>query len=339
MKTADFDYYLPPELIAQHPAQRRDESRLLVLRKAGGIAHSHFYQLPQYLKPGDLLVLNDTKVRPARLFGEREDTGSSVEVVLLHPVVGDRWETLVKPGKKAKPGTQLSFGGGLLKGEVLSTSESGGRTIQFHYDGSWEELLGKLGEVPLPPYIHEKLDDPERYQTVYAKEEGSAAAPTAGLHFTPELLEKLQQQGVELTYLTLHVGLGTFRPVRTEAVEEHKMHAEYFSVSQETVSAIRACRERGGKVVAVGTTTVRALESAAKDGELAASSGWTDIFLYPPYKLKTVDGLISNFHFPRSTLLMLVSCLVPRERLLAAYREAVEKKYRFYSFGDAMLII
>ena len=292
MKTADFDYYLPPELIAQHPAQRRDESRLLVLRKAGGIAHSHFYQLPQYLKPGDLLVLNDTKVRPARLFGEREDTGSSVEVVLLHPVVGDRWETLVKPGKKAKPGTQLSFGGGLLKGEVLSTSESGGRTIQFHYDGSWEELLGKLGEVPLPPYIHEKLDDPERYQTVYAKEEGSAAAPTAGLHFTPELLEKLQQQGVELTYLTLHVGLGTFRPVHWKRWRNTKCTQNTF-LFPKTVSAIRACRERregGGSC----TATVRALESVQRRRESVPQGG--QIF-FIHLMFKTVDGYY-NFHFP-----------------------------------------
>ena len=338
LRTADFDYQLPQELIAQHPAQRRDHSRLMVLSKEGDTEHSHFYQLPQYLKSGDLLVLNNTRVLPARLFGQRQDTGSSVELVLLHPVGEDQWEALVRPGKKAKPGVTLAFGD-LLQGTILSTTESGGRIIQFHYEGSWDRLLEKLGEVPLPPYIHEKLEDPGRYQTVYAKEEGSAAAPTAGLHFTPELLGELAEAGVGIEYITLHVGLGTFRPVRSEQVAEHQMHAEYFQVSQETVAAISDCKRRGKRVIAVGTTTVRALESAARGGELAATSGWTDIFLYPPYKLRTVDGLITNFHFPRSTLLMLVSCLVPRERLLQAYRVAVERKYRFYSFGDAMLII
>ncbi len=339
MNTADFDYELPPELIAQSPTEKRDHSRLMVLHKDGALEHRHFYQLPEYLSAGDLLVLNDTRVLPARLHGERQNAGGAVEVVLLHPTGEDRWETLVKPGKKAKPGSWLSFGGGLLTGEVLSATESGGRIIEFHYEGQWDKLLQKLGEVPLPPYIHRSLADPERYQTVYAKEEGSAAAPTAGLHFTPQLLSALREQGVGLTYITLHVGLGTFRPVRTEIVEEHQMHAEHYSVGAQTVAAIAACRERGGKVVAVGTTTVRALEAASQGGELKPGAGWTDIFLYPPYRLKTVDGLITNFHFPRSTLLMLVSCLVPRELLLAAYSQAVERRYRFYSFGDAMLII
>lgn len=339
MRTADFDYQLPEELIAQHPAQRRDHSQLMVLHKDGELEHRHFYQLPEYLQPGDLLVLNNTRVLPARLLGVREDTGSPIELVLLHPVAEDRWETLVRPGKKAKPGSRLTFGDGILAGTVLSTTESGGRVIEFQYQGQWDKLLEKLGEVPLPPYIHQQLEDPERYQTVYAKEEGSAAAPTAGLHFTPDLISQLAADGVEIEYITLHVGLGTFRPVRSDNVEEHKMHSEYFHVSQQTAEAIAACRQRGGRVIAVGTTTVRTLESAAADGIVQATSGWTEIFLYPPYQLKTVDGLITNFHFPRSTLLMLVSCLVPREKLLSAYKEAVERRYRFYSFGDAMLII
>lgn len=337
MRTQDFDYDLPPQLIAQHPAQRRDQARLMVLPKKGELEHRHFYELPEFLRAGDLLVLNDTRVLPARLLGIRADTKASVELLLLHPQGEDRWEVMVRPGKKVKPGAQLLFGDALTA-KVIDYTPSG-RLVEFQYQGQWDQVLAELGEVPLPPYIQEKLEDPERYQTVYAKEKGSVAAPTAGLHFTAPLLDKLRERGVGLATITLHVGLGTFRPVKAENIEEHQMHAEFYQVSQETVEAIAKTRANGGRVIAVGTTTVRSLESQLVAGELTAGSGWTEIFLYPPYKIRSVDGLITNFHFPRSTLLMLVSCLVPRERLLAAYREAVAKEYRFYSFGDAMLII
>lgn len=340
MRTSDFDYYLPDELIAQHPAEERDLSRLMVLhRRNGRVEHRLFAHIVEYFNPGDVLVLNSTRVIPARLYG-RKSTGAKVEVVLLTRKSRDEWEALVRPGKKLQPGTEIIFGHGELIGHVVDYAVGGGRLIRFSYDGLFEEVLNKIGEIPLPPYIHQELADKERYQTVYAKHAGSAAAPTAGLHFTDRLLGKIEEKGVVLAYLLLHVGLGTFRPVKVSDLTQHRMHEEYFSISSDTAAKINAARAKGRRVIAVGTTTVRALESAADElGNVKAASGWTDIFIYPGYKFKTVDALITNFHLPRSTLLMLVSAFAGRERVLEAYREAVKLRYRFFSFGDAMLIL
>jgi S-adenosylmethionine:tRNA ribosyltransferase-isomerase len=338
MQLSDFDYYLPEELIAQFPLTVRDQSRLLVLdRQSDKLVHRRFYELPEYLNAGDTLVFNDTRVIPARLIGVKPDTGGKVEVFLLNRLEGDKWETLVKPGRKARPGTVIKFSDELAC-EILDVTEFGGRVVRFAFDGIFEEILDRLGETPLPPYIHEKLADKERYQTVYARERGSAAAPTAGLHFTENLLQQLRDKGINLAFVTLHVGLGTFRPVSVEDIEKHVMHKEYFSVPPATAALINETKQKGGRVIAVGTTAVRTLETAAEGG-LVAKSGWTDIFIYPGYRFKLVDGLITNFHLPKSTLLMLVSALAGRERILDAYRQAVEERYRFFSFGDAMLII
>lgn len=339
MKTSDFEYELPEELIAQTPVEPRDHSRLMVVnRRDGQIYDRHFYDLPQYLRAGDALVINETRVLPARLLGEREG-GGACEVLLLKQLSPKRWETLVRPGKKLKPGAVVRFGGGLLKGIIDQPTEAGGRIVDFECEGVFEETLDKLGQMPLPPYIHEQLRDPERYQTVYARELGSAAAPTAGLHFTPELLDAIRAMGVEIIPILLHVGLGTFRPVKVENIEEHKMHSEFYSVSEQAAARINAIKAGGGRIVAVGTTSVRTLESAAvQKGVVAAGSGWTDIFIRPGYEFRLVDALITNFHLPGSTLLMLVSALMGRESALKAYARAVEKRYRFFSFGDAMLI-
>ncbi|MGQ9779305.1 MAG: tRNA preQ1(34) S-adenosylmethionine ribosyltransferase-isomerase QueA [Bacillota bacterium] len=336
-----FDYELPPEAIAQTPVEPRDLSRLMVLeRSRGNIAHHRFRDLPTLLSPGDLLVFNDSRVIPARLFGRRADTGGRVEVLLLHPLGDDRWEVLVRPGRRALPGTALIFGQGELAATVEEKTPFGGRVIRFSYTGNWQELLGRLGRTPLPPYIHKPLADPGRYQTVYARVDGSVAAPTAGLHFTPELLETLKKTGIHLAYLTLHVGIGTFRPVRVARVEEHRMHAEFYTLPPETVEAIAAAKARGGRVVAVGTTVVRALESAVDaEGRLLPGSGWTSLFIYPGYRFRVVEAMITNFHLPRSTLLMLVVAFAGREFILRAYREALAMGYRFFSFGDAMLIL
>jgi S-adenosylmethionine:tRNA ribosyltransferase-isomerase len=339
MLLSDFDYDLPEELIAQHPAAIRDHSRLLVLNRAdGGVSHRHFYDLPAYLVPGDTLVFNDTRVIPARLVGTKTDTGAKVEVFLLHRLADDQWETLVRPGRKLRPGAKVAFGGE-LSGEILAVTDFGGRIVRFVYDGIFEEVLDRLGETPLPPYIRAKLADKERYQTVYSRERGSAAAPTAGLHFTDELLAALAAKGVNLAFLTLHVGLGTFRPVNVTDVTSHKMHREYYSLPPAAAQIINRTKERGGRVIAVGTTAVRTLETVAKNGRVEPASGWTDIFIYPGYQFQMVDALITNFHLPKSTLLMLVSALAGRENILAAYREAVAERYRFFSFGDAMFII
>lgn len=340
MTTKDFYYDLPPELIAQTPLTDRSASRLLVLNKESGeISHEHFYDIPTHLKPGDCLVMNNTRVIPARLYGCKEGTGGKIEFLLLKRLELDKWEVILRPGKKAKPGSRFEFGGGLLRAEVLEVIEDGNRIVRFEYDGVWEEILDKLGEMPLPPYIKEKLSDKERYQTVYSKIEGSAAAPTAGLHFTKELLKKIEDMGVETAYLTLHVGLGTFRPVSVDNVEEHIMHSEFYQVSPETAEKINRTRERGGRIIAVGTTSVRTLETVADDdGRMRAASGETSIFIYPGYKFKAVDALITNFHLPESTLVMLVSALAGKENIFKAYNTAVREKYRFFSFGDAMLI-
>lgn len=340
MTTKDFYYDLPPELIAQTPLTDRSASRLLVLNKESGeISHEHFYDIPTHLKPGDCLVMNNTRVIPARLYGCKEGTGGKIEFLLLKRLELDKWEVILRPGKKAKPGSRFEFGGGLLRAEVLEVIEDGNRIVRFEYDGVWEEILDKLGEMPLPPYIKEKLSDKERYQTVYSKIEGSAAAPTAGLHFTKELLKKIENMGVETAYLTLHVGLGTFRPVSVDNVEEHIMHSEFYQVSPETAEKINRTRERGGRIIAVGTTSVRTLETVADDdGRMRAASGETSIFIYPGYKFKAVDALITNFHLPESTLVMLVSALAGKENIFKAYNTAVREKYRFFSFGDAMLI-
>ena len=342
MKTSDFYFDLPQELIAQDPLEDRSSSRLLVLGKeTGSIEHKHFYDIMEYLREGDCLVLNNTKVIPARLYGVREGTGAMIEILLLKRKENNVWETLVKPGKKAKPGTKIIFGDGLLVGEVLEIVEEGNRLIQFTYEGVFEEILDQLGQMPLPPYITHELKDKNRYQTVYAKYEGSAAAPTAGLHFTPQLLEKVKEKGVGIAEVTLHVGLGTFRPVKVEDVTQHHMHSEFYEVTEEAASIIKNTKARGGRVICVGTTSCRTSESAAArfDGDIKACSGWTDIFIYPGYQFRLLDGLITNFHLPESTLLMLVSALAGKERVLAAYEEAVKEKYRFFSFGDAMLII
>lgn len=340
MTTKDFYYDLPPELIAQTPLKERSSSRLLVLdRESGAIKHEHFYDICSHLRRGDCLVMNNTRVIPARLFGCKEGSGGKIEFLLLKRLKIDTWEVILKPGKKAKPGSRFEFGGGLLKAEVLRVIEDGNRIVKFEYDGVWEEILDKLGEMPLPPYIKEKLDDRERYQTVYSKIEGSAAAPTAGLHFTREILSKIEEMGVDIVYLTLHVGLGTFRPVSAENVEEHIMHSEYYQISGEAAEKINAAKERGDRIIAVGTTSVRTLETVADScGRVKAESGETDIFIYPGYKFKTVDCLITNFHLPESTLLMLVSAMAGRENILNAYKTAVAEKYRFFSFGDAMYI-
>ena len=340
MTTKDFYYDLPPELIAQTPLTDRSASRLLVLNKESGeISHEHFYDITAHLKPGDCLVMNNTRVIPARLYGCKEGTGGKIEFLLLKRLELDKWEVILRPGKKAKPGSCFEFGGGLLRAEVLEVIEDGNRIVRFEYDGVWEEILDKLGEMPLPPYIKEKLSDKERYQTVYSKIEGSAAAPTAGLHFTKELLKKIEDMGVETAYLTLHVGLGTFRPVSVDNVEEHIMHSEFYQVSPETAEKINRTRERGGRIIAVGTTSVRTLETVADDdGRMRAASGETSIFIYPGYKFKAVDALITNFHLPESTLVMLVSALAGKENIFKAYNTAVREKYRFFSFGDAMLI-
>ena len=340
MNVKDFYFDLPQEQIAQDPLEDRSSSRLLVLdRETGEREHKIFKDIVDYLKPGDCLVLNNTKVIPARLYGEKEGTQAKIEILLLKRKENDVWETLVKPGKKAKPGTKISFGGGLLKGEVIDVVEEGNRLIKFTYEGIFEEILDQLGQMPLPPYITHQLKDKNRYQTVYAKYDGSAAAPTAGLHFTPQLLEQIKEMGVDIAEVTLHVGLGTFRPVKVENVLDHHMHSEFYMVSQEAADKINRAKENGHRVICVGTTSCRTIESAAdENGRLKESSGWTEIFIYPGYKFKVLDCLITNFHLPESTLLMLVSALAGREHVLEAYEEAVKMGYRFFSFGDAMFI-
>ena len=341
MLKSDYYFELPQELIAQDPLEERTSSRLLVLdKRTGAVSHHGFREIGEFLRPGDSLVLNDTKVIPARLLGEREGTGAHVELLLLKRRSGDVWETLVRPGKKCRPGTRLTFGDGLLKAEILDTVEEGNRLVRFDYEGIFEEVLDRLGEMPLPPYITHKLQDRNRYQTVYAKHEGSAAAPTAGLHFTKELLGRLEGKGIGIAYVTLHVGLGTFRPVKEENVLEHHMHTEHYQVSREAADTINRTKAQGGRIVCVGTTSCRTLESAAgEDGLVRPCSGDTDIFIYPGYRFRVLDALITNFHLPESTLIMLVSALAGREHVLAAYEEAVRERYRFFSFGDAMLIV
>ncbi len=339
MKKSDFNFDLPQELIAQTPLERRDSSRLLHLDKnSGKVVHRHFYELPDLLQEGDCLVLNNSRVLPARLFGHRPTSGS-VEVVLLRDLGDGNWECLTRPGRKTQPGTHISFGNGELCADVISAVEDGNKILHFSHDGIFLEILEQLGHMPLPPYIKEELKDSERYQTVYSKEIGSAAAPTAGLHFTPELLEKIEAKGVDLAYVTLHVGLGTFRPVKEEDIEDHPMHSEFCIVTDEVASKVNRCRARGGRVVAVGTTSCRTLETMGdENGILHAGSRWTDIFIYPGYTFKMVDALVTNFHLPESTLVMLVSALAGRENILRAYENAIEERYRFFSFGDAMFI-
>lgn len=340
MRTADFYYDLPQELIAQDPLEDRSSSRLMHLDKeTGALEHTDFKHIVNYLKPGDCLVVNDTKVIPARLYGHKKETGAVIEILLLKRRENDIWECLVKPGKKARPGAKITFGNGILKGEIIDVVEEGNRLIQFHYEGIFEEILDQLGEMPLPPYITHKLKDKNRYQTVYAKNEGSAAAPTAGLHFTKELLEKVKEKGVNIAHVTLHVGLGTFRPVKVENVLDHHMHSEFYVVEEAEAKKVNDTKAAGGRVICVGTTSCRTVESAStEDGILQAKTGWTDIFIYPGYKFKILDALITNFHLPESTLVMLVSALAGRENILAAYNEAIREKYRFFSFGDAMFI-
>ena len=340
MDVKDFDYDLPEELIAQDPLEDRSSSRLMVLdKKTGEVSHHIFKEIIKYLRPGDCLVLNNTKVIPARLYGVKEGTMAKIEILLLKRKQNDVWETLVKPGKKAKPGTKIIFGDGILTGEVIDVVDDGNRLIQFSYDGIFEEILDKLGQMPLPPYITHQLKDKNRYQTVYAKYDGSAAAPTAGLHFTKELLNEVKEKGVDIAEVTLHVGLGTFRPVKVDNVLDHHMHSEFYMVSQEAADKINNAKKNGGRIISVGTTSTRTLESAAdENGLLHECSGWTDIFIYPGYEFKVIDCLITNFHLPQSTLVMLVSALAGREHILSAYKKAVEEKYRFFSFGDAMFI-
>ena len=340
MKLTDFNYELPEELIAQDPLEKRSDSRLMVVgREDGSITHKHFYDIIDYLNPGDCLVINDTKVIPARLMGVKPDTGASIEVLLLKRKEEKVWETLVKPGKKMKVGAKVVFGDGLLTGEVIDIVEEGNRLIRFEYEGIWEELLDQLGQMPLPPYITHQLKDKNRYQTVYAEHEGSAAAPTAGLHFTKELLQQIKDKGVDIAHVTLHVGLGTFRPVKVDNILDHHMHSEFYMVDQEAADKINAAKARGNQVISVGTTSTRTIESVAdENGLMRAASGWTDIFIYPGYQFKVVDSLITNFHLPESTLLMLVSALSTRENMLHAYEVAVQERYRFFSFGDAMFI-
>ena len=340
MKTSDFYYDLPKELIAQDPLEDRSSSRLLHLSmKDGSVEHRHFTDILDYLKKGDCLVINDTKVIPARLYGHKEETGALIEILLLKRRENDIWECLVKPGKKARPGARIVFGNGILTGEITDIVEEGNRLIQFHYEGIFEEILDQLGEMPLPPYITHKLQDKNRYQTVYAKHDGSAAAPTAGLHFTEELLEKVKEKGVNIAHVTLHVGLGTFRPVKVDDVEQHHMHSEFYMVEEDQAKLINDTKKQGGRVISVGTTSCRTLESATdENGILRAGGGWTEIFIYPGYRFKMIDGLITNFHLPESTLMMLVSALAGKEWIMAAYEEAVQERYRFFSFGDAMFI-
>ncbi len=339
MKTSDFDYELPPELIAQTPLERRDASRLMTLNKATGeVGHRHFYELPSLLRPGDCLVLNDSRVLPARLIGHRE-SGGAAEILLLTDKGDKSWECLVRPGRKLREGARVSFGDGALTARITQVLPDGNRLVKFEYEGIFLEVLERLGKMPLPPYIKEELQDRERYQTVYSKEVGSAAAPTAGLHFTKELLREVQNMGVKVCYVTLHVGLGTFRPVAEENLEEHDMHSEYCSISRETAETINETKRNGGRVICVGTTSCRTVESwAGEDGAMKESSGWTNIYIYPGYRFKVMDALVTNFHLPQSTLIMLVSALAGREHVLAAYKEAVKERYRFFSFGDAMFI-
>ena len=351
MDVHDFYYDLPEELIAQDPLERRDNSRLLVIhRDTGELEHKVFHDVIEYLNPGDCLVVNDTKVIPARLLGVKEDTGAAIEVLLLKPADQPRsWECLVRPGKKLKPGARVSFGDGLLKGEIMEVVEEGNRIVRFEFDGIWEEVLDKLGEMPLPPYITHKLQDKDRYQTVYARNTGSAAAPTAGLHFTEELLDKIEKKGIKIARLTLHVGLGTFRPVKVEKIEEHHMHSEFYELTQEAADIINETKRNGGRVISVGTTSTRTLETVASAQGLTRNgtepycirpaSGWTSIFIYPGYEFRCIDSLITNFHLPESTLIMLVSAFYNREAVLDAYKTAVEEKYRFFSFGDAMILL
>ena len=340
MKRQDFYFDLPEELIAQDPLEDRSSSRLLVLDKeTGETSHHIFKEIVDYLNPGDCLVINDTKVIPARLIGAREGTGAKIEVLLLKRKENNVWETLVKPGKKARPGTRIVFGEGLLVGEVIDVVEEGNRLIKFEYEGIFEEILDQLGQMPLPPYITHQLEDKNRYQTVYAKHTGSAAAPTAGLHFTPELLKQIEEKGIDIARVTLHVGLGTFRPVKVDDILEHHMHSEFYHIDAEAAEKINRAKDNGGRVICVGTTSCRTVESAADEsGRLRECSGWTEIFIYPGYKFKILDALITNFHLPESTLIMLVSALAGREHVLHAYQEAIEQKYRFFSFGDAMFI-
>ena len=339
MKTSDFNFDLPEELIAQTPIEPRDHSRLMVLDKAtGAIEHRHFYDIIDYLTPADCLVLNDSRVLPARIYGVKEGTGAHVEFLLLQNKGGDVWEALAGPGKRAKKGSRFSFGDGLLHCEVVDVLPDGNRLIHFEYEGVFFHLLDQIGQMPLPPYIKARLEDKERYQTVYSREEGSAAAPTAGLHFTPELLERIQAKGVELGFVTLHVGLGTFRPVSVEDIQDHKMHSEHYYMPQATADLINKTKARGGRVIAVGTTSCRTLEAVGSQGPLRACEGYTDIFIYPGYQFQVLDGLITNFHLPESTLIMLVSALAGKENILHAYQVAVEERYRFFSFGDAMFI-
>lgn len=341
MRLSDFDFELPEELIAQEPLERRDSSRLLVLHKDNySIEHRRFGDLIEYLNPGDVLVMNNTKVLPARIFGVRAITGANIEVLLLRQVSPDNWETLVKPGKRARVGEKLVFGNGLMEGTIKEHTDTGGRIIEFSYREPFLQVLERIGTMPLPPYIKKPLEDQQRYQTVYARQEGSAAAPTAGLHFTPELLENIKLKGVKIVYVLLHVGLGTFRPVQVENITEHHMHEEFYEITPEAAREINESRSRGGRVVAVGTTSVRCLETSSNsEGQVIAGSGLTDIFIYPGYKYKVVQSLITNFHLPKSTLVMMVSALAGRDNILAAYKEAVEERYRFFSFGDAMLIL
>lgn len=341
MNVEEFDYHLPESLIAQTPLKNRDQSRLLVLgRKTGNIAHKHFTDIMDYFETGDTLVLNDTRVMPARLFGLKEETGAKVEMLMLTRIEDNDWEVLLKPAKRIKVGNTLSFGNGKIIAECIKELEQGGRIMRLHYEGILEERLDELGEMPLPPYIKERLDDPDRYQTVYAKENGSAAAPTAGLHFTDELLQKIKDKGVNIAFITLHVGLGTFRPVSVEDINDHEMHSEYYQMTKETADILNKTKENGHRIISVGTTSTRTLETIRRDHEqFVATSGWTDIFIYPGFEYKVIDGLITNFHLPKSTLVMLVSAFSSREYILNAYKEAVKLKYRFFSFGDAMLII
>ncbi|MBU3131370.1 tRNA preQ1(34) S-adenosylmethionine ribosyltransferase-isomerase QueA [Clostridium gasigenes] len=340
MKVSDFDFELPQELIAQHPLEKRDSSRLMVLdKKTGELNHKNFHDILEYLGCGDTLVLNNTRVMPARLIGEKEETGSKIEFLLLKRIEGDKWECLAKPGKRAKIGQRFIFGDGKLKCVVVDIVEEGNRIIEFSYEGIFEQVLDELGEMPLPPYITERLEDRERYQTVYSKEEGSAAAPTAGLHFTQELLKKIKDKGVNIAYLTLHVGLGTFRPVKVESTDDHVMHSEFYSLTKEDADLINDTKRKGNRVISVGTTSTRTLETIGdENGFVKEDSGWTNIFIYPGYKFKVIDALITNFHLPESTLIMLVSALSTKENVMNAYNEAVKEKYRFFSFGDSMFI-
>lgn len=341
MNIEEFDYDLPESLIAQTPLKHRDQSRLLVMgRESGKTTHQHFADVIDYFNEGDTLVLNDTRVMPARLFGIKEETGAKVEMLMLTHLEDNDWEVLLKPAKRIKVGQRLSFGDGKIVAECIEVLDQGGRIMRLHYEGILQERLDELGEMPLPPYIKERLDDPDRYQTVYAKESGSAAAPTAGLHFTDELLEAIRAKGIRIVFITLHVGLGTFRPVSVDNIDDHEMHSEYYQISENTAQLLNETRREGGRIISVGTTTTRTLETVrSQHDQFVASSGWTDIFIYPGYEFKAIDGLITNFHLPKSTLVMLVSAFSTRENVLNAYREAVERQYRFFSFGDAMLII